>query len=161
AKHLGLRVISVVRREDVVEHVRKFGSDIVLLDNDDYPKQIEALTDGVRPHLVINSVGGDSALRLIKTLAHNGRMVTIGGASIESVRFPTRYLIFNDIILRGCWMDRWYRTNPRERIEIMFAKIFDLMKDGVISAPIEGEYPLQKFAEAIRHAEKPRCGKVL
>lgn len=161
ARHLGLHVISVVRRKEVIDQVRKYGSEAVLLDDNDYPKQIESVTGGVRPHLAINSVGGESAIRLIKSLAYGGRMVTIGGASFEPVRFPTRQLIFNDIILRGFWMDRWYRTNTRERAEIMFSKIFALMRDGVINAPVEGQYKLHDFAKAIEHASKPRFGKVL
>ena len=161
AKQLGLNTISVVRRAEVVEPLKALGAEHVFLDNDDYLEKIDAITDGKRPLLALNMVGGDSAIRLIKSLANGGRMVTFGGAAREPVRFPTRYLIFNDVVLKGFWMDRWYRSNSRERINIMLSKIYALMRDGTIKAPVEARYPLSQFKTAIERASQPRCGKVL
>jgi mitochondrial enoyl-[acyl-carrier protein] reductase / trans-2-enoyl-CoA reductase len=161
ARHLGLNTISIVRRPEVIEPLKALGAEHVFLDTDDYLKKIEEVTDGKRPQLALNMVGGESAIRLIKALANGGRMVTFGGATGEAVRFPTRYFIFNDVILRGFWMDRWYRTNSRERINIMMSKIFALMRDGTVKAPVEGRYPLSQFKEAIEKSAQPRCGKIL
>jgi NADPH:quinone reductase-like Zn-dependent oxidoreductase len=161
AKHLGLRTVSVVRRPEVIEPLKALGSDAVVLDNDDYPSKIEALTDGKKPQLALNMVGGESAIRLVKSLANGGRLVTFGGASFEPVRFPTRFFIFNDIVMKGFWMDRWYRSNSRERVNIMLSKIYALMRDGTIKAPVEGRFPLSQFKEAIEQTAKPRCGKIL
>ncbi len=161
ARHLGLKTISIVRREEVIPQLKAIGADHVFLDNDDYVKEIDAITEGKRPQLALNMVGGESAIRLIKSLGNGGRMVTFGGASFEPIRFPTRFFIFNDIVLKGFWMDRWFRSNSRERVNIMMSKIYALMRDGTIKAPVEARYPLSQFREAIERSNQPRCGKVL
>ena len=161
AKHLGLNTISIVRRQEVIEPLKALGAQHVFLDTDDYLKKIDEVTDGKRPQLALNMVGGESGIRLIKSLANGGRMVTFGGASTEPIRFPTRFFIFNDVVLKGFWMDRWYRTNSHERINIMLSKIFALMRDGTIKAPVEARFPLSQFKEAIERSALPRCGKIL
>lgn len=161
ARHLGLQTINIVRREEVIAPLKAMGAEHVLLDTDDYPKQIASITGKRKAALALNMVGGESAIRLIKCLADGGRLVTFGGATGELVRFPTRFLIFNDIVLKGFWMDRWYRSNSRERVDIMLSKIYALMRDGTISAPVEARYPLAQIHEAVAHAAQPRLGKVL
>ena len=161
ARHLGLNTISIVRREEVIEPLKALGAQHVFLDDNEYLKKIDEVTGGKRPQLALNMVGGESAIRLIKSLANGGRLVTFGGASNDPVRFPTRFFIFNDITCKGFWMDRWYRTNSRERINIMLSKIYALMRDGSIKAVVEGRYPLSQFAAAIEKAGQPRCGKIL
>lgn len=161
AKSLGLKTINLVRRKELIEPLQQLGGDVVLLDNDEYVKQIAEITDRCRPRLGLNSVGGGSAIRIVKALADGGKLVTFGGAAFEPVRFPTRFLIFNDLALTGFWMDRWYRTNTRERIDIMLTKIFDLMRQGIIKPLVEEVYPLSRFQDALKHATEPRLGKVL
>ncbi len=162
AKHLGLQTINIVRRDEAIQPLKDIGAQHVYLDTDDYPKMIAGITgSSKKPQLALNMVGGESAIRLIKSLADGGRMVTFGGAAFEPVRFPTRFFIFNDVTLKGFWMDRWYRTNSRERIDIMLSKIYAMMRDGTISAPVEARYPLARIQEAVEHASKPRIGKIL
>jgi len=161
ARHLGLNTISVVRRPEASEALGEFGAKHVFIDNDEYLNKIDEITDGKRPQLALNMVGGESAIRLIKSLANGGKMVTFGGAATEPVRFPTRYFIFNDVMLKGFWMDHWYRTNTRERINIMLSKIYALMREGTIKAPVEAKFPLSQFKEALEKAARPRCGKIL
>jgi trans-2-enoyl-CoA reductase len=161
ARHLGLNTISIVRRPEVIEPLKALGAQHVFLDDNDYLKKIEEVTGGKKPQLALNMVGGESAIRLIKSLANGGRLVTFGGASADTVRFPTRYFIFNDVVCKGFWMDRWYRTNSRERINIMLSKIYALMRDGTIKAIVEGRYPLSQFQAAVEKAGQPRCGKIL
>ncbi|MDX2112110.1 MAG: 2-enoyl thioester reductase domain-containing protein [Verrucomicrobiota bacterium] len=161
AKHLGLRTVNVVRREDLIAPLKKLGADVVVLDNDEYPKNIHKLTGGSAVHLALNSVGGESAIRLVKSLSEEGKLVTFGAMSFEAVRFPTRHLIFSDISLSGFWMDRWLRVHSRPRAQIMFDKIFTLMRTGALTAPVEKVYPLAGYKEALAHAAKPRLGKIL
>lgn len=161
AKHLGINTINVVRRPELVDELKAMGADVVVLDTDDYPKQLKELTGGGEIKLALNSVGGESAMRLVKALSNGGTHVTFGAMSFETVRFPTRFFIFNDITLKGFWMDKWFRQNTKERIEIMYGKIWSLMREGTISAPIAGRYALKDFKQAIEHAQQSRCGKIL
>ena len=63
------------------------------------------------PRLALNCVGGNSALVLMKSLAHGGAMVTYGGMSLQPVTVPTGLFIFKDIHLYGYWHSQWVMKN--------------------------------------------------
>ncbi len=162
ARYLNVRTINVVRRPELIEPLKEFGADaIVTEEEEDYPKRIDALTNNRRPKLALNSIGGPSVNRLIRSLAPGGTVVTIGAMDFTPIRFPTRNLIFDDVTLRGFWLDRWLRNQSRQRVQIMFDKLFSVMLEGGLKAPVEATYPLESFQEALAHNARPRLGKVL
>lgn len=161
ARHLGLRTLNVVRREALVEPLLQRGADRVVLETSGYEKQVEELTDGQPVRLALNSIGGESAMRLLRVLAPGGQHVTFGAMQFEKIRFPTRELIFSDITLRGFWLDQWMRNNSHARIQVMFDKIFDLMRKGHVVATVEDQYPLAEWKAALAAAARPRLGKIL
>ena len=161
AKHLGLKTLNVVRRPELEAPLREMGADVVVVEDSGYEKDVKALTGGGRVPLALNSVGGDSANRLLRALSPGGEMVTFGAMTFEKIRFPTRQLIFDDIKLTGFWLDRWYRGQPRGRVQVMFDNLFALVRQGVIKAPVARKYPLAEFAAALEAAQQPRLGKVL
>ena len=161
AKHLGLKTLNVVRRPELINPLKALGADCVVTEDSGFEKQIKELTNGGNCLLALNSIGGESASRLIKSLNNGGTMVTFGAMSFEATRFPTRYLIFNDIKLTGFWMDRWYRENPWARQQIMFENLYGLIRDQTITAPVAQRFPLAQFKEALVANSSPKMGKVL
>jgi mitochondrial enoyl-[acyl-carrier protein] reductase / trans-2-enoyl-CoA reductase len=161
ARHLGLRTLNIVRNERWIGPLTEAGADVVVLEESGYERKLEQVIGRSGVQLAINSVGGESALRLINCLSPGGTHVTIGAMSFEATRFPTRQLIFSDVNLRGFWMDRWYRTNSEARAGIMFDNLVKLVKEGVVSAPVSGRYPLTRFSEALAANGESRLGKVL
>lgn len=161
ARHLGLRTLNVVRREELIEPLTALGGDVVVLEESGYEKKVADLTEGQPIRLALNSVGGESALRLARALSQDGQHVTFGAMQFEAVRFPTRELIFNGLTLRGFWMDRWYREQSQARVQIMFDKVFDLMRKGIVKPSVEGVYPIDDYKAAIEAAGRPRLGKIL
>jgi mitochondrial enoyl-[acyl-carrier protein] reductase / trans-2-enoyl-CoA reductase len=97
----------------------------------------------------------------VKSLADGGTCVTFGGMVGDPVRFPTRFLIFNDVRLCGFWMDRWVRTRPREDFLSLMKRVFELVETGAIKTPIQEQFPLESYQEAIEAATAPRMGKIL
>ena len=163
AKHFGFRTINVVRDLSWKASLEGVGADIVVEENSDYPKKIRELTGGVLPVLGFNSVGGKSVMDLIKCMKEGGTVVTFGGMVGDLVRFPTRFLIFNDVRLRGFWLDRWMRRHSLCEVKVLFEEVFSLMKQGVIkAAPVDRVFPLEEVVEAVRYAKQGRRkGKVL
>lgn len=161
ARYLGMKTLNVVRREELITPLEEHGGDVVVLEDSGYEKKVDELTGGEPILLALNSVGGESALRLVRSLSPGGQHVTFGAMTFERVRFPTRELIFRDISMRGFWMDRWYRQNPVNRVQIMFDKVFDLMRRGVVYPQVADTYPLDEYKQALAAAAKPRLGKVL
>jgi trans-2-enoyl-CoA reductase len=161
ARHLGLKTLNVVRREELIEPLLKLGADHVVLEDSGYEKKVAELTGGAPVKLALNSVGGESALRLVNALSTDGIHITFGAMTFEAVRFPTRQLIFNGLEMKGFWMDKWLKSQSQTRIQVMFDKIFDLMAKGIVNPSVDSTYPIEDYKQALEAAAKPRLGKVL
>lgn len=161
AKAMGLRTISQVRREALVAPLRAMGADHVVVEGSDWTKQVAELTDGEPICLALNSIGGDSAIDQIKVLGEGGTQVTFGGMVGDKVRFPTRFLIFNDVRLVGFWWDKFCRTQGASAVRAVMDEVYGMMADGRLKLPIEATYELTQIQEAIQRDQAPRLGKVL
>jgi NADPH:quinone reductase-like Zn-dependent oxidoreductase len=161
AKAYGYKTISQVRREELVEPLRAMGADHVVMEGSDWAKQVGDLTGGAPVKLALNSIGGESAIDQIKALGDGGTQVTFGGMVGDKVRFPTRFLIFNDLRLVGFWWDQYARREGAEGLRAVMDAVYAMMTDGRLKLPIEQTYPFSEYKEAIRHDGQPRLGKVL
>ena len=161
AKHLGVRTVNVVRRNELRDDLQKIGADAVTLDDDDYPDSLLDLTNGQEPKLALNSIGGPSALRLAKSLCPGGVHVTFGAMTGESIRFPTRRLIFDDVRFVGFWLDQWRQSQSSEKVHQACEEILFLAATNVLQSRIEATYPFAKHDDALARASEPRFGKVL
>ena len=158
----GWRTVNVVRRPELIEELRAEGGDVVLTDGEELPARIAAATGGAPLPLALNAVGGDSALHLAKALAPGGTIVTFGAMSRQPLRIPNGLLIFKDLRWRGFWISQWYRHASPDATRAMFAELFDLTRQGILSSPVERVYPLAEVAAALAHAAQARrSGKIL
>ena len=99
---------------------------------------------------------------MIKAMGDGATIVTIGGMVGDPVRFPTRFLIFSDLSLRGFWWDKWQRTHSKEEVGAVYAKIFDMIKSGVLKAPVDSVFKMQDIQKALARAtQNSRSGKVM
>lgn len=161
AQAMGLKTISQVRREELVEPLQAMGADHVVLEGSDWPKQIKELTGGEPVRLALNSIGGESATDQIKALGEGGTQVTFGGMVGDKVRFPTRFLIFNDVRLVGFWWDKFCQTQGPATVRKVMESVYTMMRDGRLKLPIEATYELSQIQAAIAHDKRPKLGKVL
>lgn len=163
ANSLGLRSINIVRSADTWrDALKEAGADVVVDDASEWHKDLKNLTGGEKPRLGLNSVGGESLIKIIRVLGEDGQCVTFGGMSNEKVRFPTRNLIFDNIALRGFWMDKWMRTRSLEDRAKQQHAVNERIRSGVFRIPVARTYALEAFAEAIEHATQgSREGKIL
>jgi NADPH:quinone reductase-like Zn-dependent oxidoreductase len=162
ARHLGLNCVSVVRDVTAAESLHKAGAAQVVAEDSGYEKNAAKLTGGALIKMALNAVGGESVGRLCRAVAAGGVVVTYGGVTAEPMRFPTRFLIFNNIQLRGFWLDGWVRSHPAAEAEAMGQKIFELLHAGVLAQPVAAKYPLAEWRAALDHAFRAgKGGKVL
>jgi NADPH:quinone reductase-like Zn-dependent oxidoreductase len=122
---------------------------------------VSEITRGAPVRLALNSIGGESATDQIKALGDGGTQVTFGGMVGDKVRFPTRFLIFNDIRMVGFWWDKFARGLGPEGVREVMQAVYAMIADGSLSLPIESQYPFSEYELAIKHANQPRLGKVL
>ncbi len=159
---MGWRSASLVRRAELIPELEALGADTVVLDNDHAPDILREVFAGTPPRLVLNAVGGESALRLAKVGAPGAIFVTYGGMSKKPLTIPTGLLIFNDIAFRGFWLTRWFRTCSRAERDAMFGELAKLLCQGRLSVTIDAEYSLRDVGQAVtRAAMSSRAGKVL
>ncbi len=158
---MGFKTISQVRREELVEPLKALGADHVVLEGSDWVKQVDEVTGGRPIQLALNSIGGTSAIDQIKALGTGGTQITFGGMVGDLVRFPTRFLIFNDVRLIGFWWDQWVRQKGREECNEVLFSVYLMIRNGTLQLPIEATYPLSEFRAALEHNKRSRLGKIL
>lgn len=162
ANHLGIKTINLVRSLDSAEQLQKLGAGIVLIDDRDAPKAALEYTGGKKAKIALNSVGASSVLGMCKILADSGTVITFGGMDRATAPFPTRYLIFNDIRLRGFWVSKWYKTAPREEILALHNEVFTFMENAKIGVDIAASYPLEDWKKALDQSQVAgKIGKIL
>lgn len=161
AKAMGLKTISQVRREELVEPLRTMGADHVVLEGSGWPKEVKELTGGTPIKLALNSIGGESASDQIKALGEGGTQVTFGGMVGDKVRFPTRFLIFNDVRLVGFWWDKFCKTQGAEAVREVMDQVYGMMRNSSLKLPIEDSFELSQIQEAIQCDKRPKMGKIL
>lgn len=162
SNHLGIKTINLVRDLASAEHLKKLGASIVVVDDRDAAKIALKATGGKKAKLALNSVGGSSVYGMCKMLADGATVATFGGMDRDPAPFPTRYLIFNDIRLRGFWVSKWYKVSKREEILALHNEVFSFMENAKIRVDVAATYPLERYQEALEHSQKSgKSGKVL
>ncbi len=162
AKLRGFKVLCLARREDAVQELKAAGADAAFATSDpDWTKRAEQLL-GEGAHAAVDAVGGSLGGDMVKLLRSGGTMLVYGALSMEPLQLPGGQLIFRTATVRGFWLTDWKkRATPRERDRAM-GDLLAAMAAGEIVVPIEAAYPLERWREAISHAQRSgRHGKVL
>ena len=162
ARELGLRSVNIVRRAELIDELRSEGADVVLLDSDELRDQVAEATQRAPMRLALNAVGGESAVRMAKTLAPRATIVTYGAMSLQPLTIPNGMLIFKELRFTGFWVNKWYDGATPEQRRETFGPLFDMAKRGLLRTKVEKTYSLAEADQAIRHAmENKRGGKVV
>ena len=162
AHELGYKTVNVVRRSELVDELRNEGGDVVLVDNEHLREEVKNATGGAPIRLGLNSVGGDSALRLSNCLAFGGTLVSFGAMSLQPLKIPTGLLIFKDLRFRGIWINKWYDNATKDERMGAFRPLFEMAKRGLLKTKVDKSYPLEDAKAAVAHAgQGKRNGKVI
>ena len=161
-RELGLRSVNIVRRPELIDELRNEGGDVVLLDSEDLRDQVASETQRAPIRLALNAVGGESAIRMAKTLAPRATIVTYGAMSLQPLTIPNGMLIFKELRFTGFWVNKWYDgATPQQRRET-FAPLFEMAKRGLLRTKVEKTYSLAEANEAVGHAmQNKRGGKIV
>src|SRR5438067_1828644 len=162
AHELGYKTVNVVRRAELVDELRAEGGDVVLVDGEKLRDEVKNATGSAPIRLGLNSVGGDSALRLSNCLAFGGTLVSFGAMSLQPLKIPTGLLIFKDLRFRGIWINKWYDSATEDERMEAFRPLFGMAKRGLLKTKVDKSYPLEDAKAAVAHAgQGKRNGKVI
>ena len=162
ARALGYKTVNVVRRTELIDDLRAEGGDVVLVDGENLREEVKSATGGASIRLGLNSVGGDSALRLANCLAPGGTLVSFGAMSLQPLKIPTGLLIFKDLRFRGIWINKWYDSATMQERMDTFHALFEMAERGLLKTKVERSYPLTEAKAAVAHAAQgKRSGKII
>lgn len=153
ARHLGARLIGTVGSREKADAALAHGAaEVIRYREEDVPARVRELTDGSGVPVVYDSVGRDTWIASLDSLAPRGLMVSFGNASgpVEGVRLL-------DLATRGSL----YATRPRladytastEELRAGAGELFDLVLRGAIRATIGRRFSLAEAADAHRALE--------
>jgi trans-2-enoyl-CoA reductase len=162
AHELGYKTVNVVRRPELVDELRTEGGDVVLVDGEKLRDEVKTATSGTAIRLGLNSVGGDSALRLANCLAFGSTLVSFGAMSMQPLKIPTGLLIFKDLRFRGIWINKWYDDATMAERMAAFKPLFDMARRGLLKTKVEKAYSIDDAKQAVAHAsQNKRSGKII
>jgi mitochondrial enoyl-[acyl-carrier protein] reductase / trans-2-enoyl-CoA reductase len=162
ARELGFKTVNVVRRVELIDELRGEGGDVVLVDAEKLRDDVKPATGGAAIRLGLNSVGGDSALRLANCLAFGGTLVSFGAMSLQPLKIPTGLFIFKDLRFRGIWINHWYDNATMAERMAAFNPLFDMAKRGLLKTKVEKAYRIDDAKVAVAHAmQNRRSGKII
>ena len=155
AKHLGATVIGVVSTEAKAELARANGAAHVLVGNADIPAEVKRITGGAMVPVVYDSVGKDTFMSSLDSLAPLGMMVSYGSAS-----GPVGAVDIGLLAAKGSL----FLTRPslatytakRRDLETSATELFDVVLSGAVRISVNQTFPLSDAAEAHRALEARR-----
>jgi NADPH2:quinone reductase len=159
----GFRTANVVRRREQVEELTKLGADAVLVDGDGpIDEQVKRLTNGAGVRYAIDPVGGKTGSEVIRSLGAGGRCVLYGLLSGEPVTVDPRSMISAAVTVEGFWLGHWAKGQSIPRLLGLFRQVRRMIAEGTLHSDIAATYPLDRVADAVRHATAAgKGGKVL
>lgn len=158
ARDRGLRTVSLVRRQELVDDLRAAGGDVVLVDGAGVAAQVAEATFHANIPLGFDAVGGEATPSVSGSLAPGGTLVVYSAASGQPGLLNPADIIFRNVALRGFWIDNpKVLTSPK--VEEAIKTGARLIAEGKLRMPVSATYPLTAAKEAFAHAQNG--GKVL
>lgn len=157
----GYKTVNLVRRPEQVQELLDLGADAAFCTADtDLVRQVRALTGGVKGAL--EAVGGETGALALSCLAPGGKMIVYGMLSMQPIPLHSGEMLFRGTHVEGFWLSYWFARTPAPQQQAVLQSLMQLMMQEKLVPPVEAEYDLADFQEAIRHAETPgRSGKIL
>ena len=152
AKHLGATVIGVVSTEAKAELARTHGAAHIVIGHANLPAEVKRITGGAMVPVVYDSVGRDTFLPSLDSLAPLGLMASYGNAS-----GPVPPVDLSILAAKGSL----FLTRPtlatytakRADLEATANDLFDVVLKGAVKIEVNQTFPLKDAAEAHRALE--------
>jgi trans-2-enoyl-CoA reductase len=164
AKQRGINTVNVVRRPELIEELHNFGAEIVLLDGEDLPDQVEAATGDAAITIGLDAVAGEATARLADCLSDGGLVVNYGAVTRENCQMSFFTMVRRDISLCGMSMGRQMAQRDAGEKHAAYEFLAQAISRGELATPIAASYPLSDYVEALDHAGRvgeSRPGKII
>ena len=153
AKNLGAEVIACASSADKLQRLKELGADhLIDYTREDFSRRAWEISGKKGVDVAVNYTGGDTWVPSIRALALHGRLLTCGATAGYDPPEDIRYIWRREVNIIGC--NGWTRND----LEQLLAAV----AQGTIRPIIDGVYPLEQAAEAMRVIEDREVfGKVI
>jgi NADPH2:quinone reductase len=162
AKITGATVIGTVGSHEKAEIAKARGVDhVVLYRETDFRDAVRELTGGIGVDVVYDAVGKDTIAGSIRSLKRRGLCVNYGGASglVESIE-PLELAEAGSVFFTRPHLADYLATP--EELRARAADLFQWIREGRLTVPVDREFPLAQAADAHRYLEARKTrGKLL
>jgi NADPH:quinone reductase-like Zn-dependent oxidoreductase len=150
------RIISLVRRPDVVSEIEALGGGPVFLDDEITTDRIAKMVGDEPVRLALDGVGGAATARLARALSLHGHLVGYAFMGDYAAPADLRPMMEKEIALHA-----FYQVRPEYDAKIpgILAEATTMIATGKLYAPVAATYPLSAIKDALAHVG--RGGKVL
>jgi NADPH2:quinone reductase len=158
----GARVIGTVSSDDKADLVRKFGaSDVINYETQDFAAEAMRITNERGVDLILDAVGKPTFDKGLKCLAPFGHLILYGSAGgapdpidVRRTLFPKSQKVSGFVVPMVYGMKEIHRRG--------LDAVFQLSREGKLTIPIGGTFPLAQAADALRFLQSRRStGKLL
>src|SRR6266480_7575972 len=104
AKERGLRTVSLVRRQELIDELVAAGGDIVLVDGAEISARVAQATGNAKVALALDGVGGEAMLSLSSCLSPGGTLMLYFAVSSKPGLASFVDLVFRNVTIRGFWL---------------------------------------------------------
>ena len=162
AKQAGATVISTASSDDKLERLKELGLDHgINYASENIVERTRELTDGRGVDLILDSVGGQTLVDSIGTLAYRGTLVSVGVAGRAGSTIEARDLWAQNNTLRGVFLGGALLTEY-PRVHQMIADLFERVASGEVRVEIDRTFPLAEAAAAHAYIESRQAfGRVV
>lgn len=156
-KAFGATVIAVAGGKNHCETARHHGADHVIDHREsNFRDVVMDLTNGRGVDLVYDSIGGDVTIQSIRSLAWEGRLLTIGYACGEIPKIAANTLLLKNASAMGFNLGHFFGWSPGgnrkqyiDALDEMAAGVLDLYSKGLIKPEIGARFSLDQFVDAL------------
>ncbi|WOE75390.1 quinone oxidoreductase family protein [Alterisphingorhabdus coralli] len=147
-KHIGAYVIGTVSTEEKADKAKAAGADdIIFYQQEDTAQRVRQITDGAGVRVVFDGVGLATWEASLDSCGRRGLIINFGNADS-----PVGGVDLGILALKGSLYNTrptlWdYYTEPEDR-DRGTAKLFDMIRKGIISINIGQRYALEEAAQA-------------
>jgi len=156
-KAMGATVIAVAGGEKHCETAKRHGADHVIDHRrEKFRDVVMDLTNGKGVNVVYDSIGGDVTIQSIRTLAWEGRLLTIGYACGEIPNIAANTLLLKNASAMGFNLGHFFGWSPGgsraqyiDALDEMANGVLKLYSQGKINPEVGARFPLERFNDAL------------
>jgi NADPH2:quinone reductase len=156
-KALGATVIAVAGGPSHCRTAAEGGADHVIDHRrQDFREEALRLTEGRGVDVVYDSIGGEVTLQSIRSLAREGRLLTIGYVSGTIPNIPANRLLLKNASVMGFNIGQYYGWAPGVKradyvhvVDGLVHGMMDLYGQGLLHPVVGATYPLDRFHDAL------------